>query len=737
MNILLRRIVLIGLCIVPFIPLIIAEGISAQNFNFFSLFNLLFPVNLFFPFITGKAFLFRIVIEIIFGAWLILAWRDPAYRPRRTRLFIAVTAFILMIGVADMFGANPHKSFWSNFERMEGYVMLLHLWAYFVMLATTLRSEKLWTRLFTISLGVSLLEVLYGLLQLAGLIDIRQGGVRLDGTFGNATYLAIYAVFHIFLAAILWYRSRINTTTWQWFYLSALVLNTVMLYYTATRGAILGLLAGLFLGGVLIAWRGEGRLRRAALSVVALIVGLVIVFMMMRATPLVQNSPILRRFADISVSERTTSSRFMVWNMAWQGFKERPVLGWGQENFNIVFNKYYDPKMYMQEQWFDRAHNVFFDWLIAGGSIGLALYISLFVFALLYIWKSHFSVVEKSLLTAMFAAYFVHIIFVFDNLGSQLLFFSMLAYLQHQAETLLPAREKTSVSKEGMAIVVPLVIIAVLVSLYTVNFKHIAASRNLVKTLYPLPVAQKLALYQDIVKSGTFALPEVREQMVQQALGAAGDTTASEEVRNQFVTFAAEQMAEQLKETPEDARYHFFYGSFLLNLNHPDEALVNFQNALKLSPNKQAIRFYVGQVYIVQGKYKEALSTFKETFELEPNYTEARKYYAGALIYNGQDEAAAEILKPVYGAEVPAEPIFISAYTATKQYDKLIKLWQSKIKAEPKNKDHHLSLAAAYYFSGNPARAITEVENAVVIDPAFRSQANFLIQEIRAGRIKR
>ena len=51
----------IGLLVVPFIPLYIAAG-------------------LFFPFITGKAFLFRFIIEFVFVLWLVLAVRSEERR---------------------------------------------------------------------------------------------------------------------------------------------------------------------------------------------------------------------------------------------------------------------------------------------------------------------------------------------------------------------------------------------------------------------------------------------------------------------------------------------------------------------------------------------------------------------------------------------------------------------------------------------------------------------------------
>ena len=37
--------------------------------------------SFFFPFITGKAFYFRILVEIAVAAWILLACLDRAYRP--------------------------------------------------------------------------------------------------------------------------------------------------------------------------------------------------------------------------------------------------------------------------------------------------------------------------------------------------------------------------------------------------------------------------------------------------------------------------------------------------------------------------------------------------------------------------------------------------------------------------------------------------------------------------------
>ncbi|MDO8634128.1 MAG: O-antigen ligase family protein, partial [archaeon] len=344
-NKVLRYSILTGIFLLPFVCLIV--------FN-----------NLFFPFITGKNFAFRIIVEIITGLWIILALRDKSVLPKSSRLLQVFAIFIGVIFISDLLSPNVYKSFWSNYERMEGWVTLAHLFALFVVLSSVM-TKKLWEWLFRVSVGVSLIVFVYGSFQLSGKFAIHQGGVRLDATFGNATYLAVYMLFHIFLNLLLFVSSK-RGSLWRWFYGVAILAEVFILYHTATRGATLGLIGGLFLTAllVLIFHRENENAKKGAIGLVIGLVVLVGLFFVFKNNDFVKNSPILGRFSDLSVTDKTAQSRFMIWNMAFQGFKERPIFGWGQESFNYVFNKYYDPKMYSQEQWFDRTHNVFFDWLI-------------------------------------------------------------------------------------------------------------------------------------------------------------------------------------------------------------------------------------------------------------------------------------------------------------------------------------------------------------------------------------
>ena len=80
----------------------------------------------FFPFITGKNFWFRILIDGTLIAWLLLALYDSKYRPKFSWIMGSFAALLGVMLVANAQGLHPTSSFWSNFERMDGYVSLVH-----------------------------------------------------------------------------------------------------------------------------------------------------------------------------------------------------------------------------------------------------------------------------------------------------------------------------------------------------------------------------------------------------------------------------------------------------------------------------------------------------------------------------------------------------------------------------------------------------------------------------------
>ncbi|MBI3020333.1 MAG: O-antigen ligase family protein, partial [Parcubacteria group bacterium] len=639
LNTILRYALIIGIFIIPFIPFIVAK-------------------SMFFPFIVGKNFTFRIIVELMLGGWLFLAWRDSRYRPRFSWILAAYALFIGITIIADLFGENLFRSFWSNFERMDGLVNYLHFFAYFLIIGAVLNTEKLWTRFFQTTLGASVLMAFYAFAQLAGKIVINQGGARIDATLGNASYLGLYALFHVFLAAFLFVKER--NVWWRVAYGVVGALNLIVLYNTATRGAILGLIGGSLLAALLMAIfeRGWSVRRKISLGVVFSIIilsGLLVTF---RDTVFVTNNPVLARIASVirieSVLQEMGDSRFRIWEMGWKGFKEHPILGWGQENFNLVFSKYYDPRMYGQEPWFDRAHNVVLDRLIDGGILGFLSYLSI-VFAALYVLlrgalkeKSFFVVAEGGLFAGLLVAYFFQYLFIFDQFVSYFLFFTVLAFLHFHVTEECGADEKREqrVFEQKDYLAAALIFIATLVVLYVVSINGIRANRTLLEAIRPQAegIAKNLDYFKKaLAYNHTVGIMETREQLaviVAQITGA----NISQEEKKELFTLARDEMRRQIASVPNDARYRMFIANTFMSYGFFDEAVQQLEEGIRVSPKKQLLYYSLSQAYTLKGDVEKGLDALRVAFELEPSNIAARKKYAAYAIRIGQDKIAEGLL---------------------------------------------------------------------------------------------
>ncbi len=723
----LRFGILAGVFAIPFIPFIISG-------------------SMFFPYITGKNFTFRIIVEIIFALWIVLALHDAAYRPRFTWLNVALLTFLIVIGIADAFGVNFFQSFWSNFERMEGYITLLHLAAYFLVASTVLATEKMWNALWVVSLGAATLMACIGLAPVVATLGNLAAAPRIDATLGNPIYLAIYNVFHIFIALYLWAKAR-GWQPWHAAYPIIIVLQLLSLFFSLTRGAVVGLFGGLIITATLIALFERKRpiLRKSAMGTLAILVVIIGGFLAIKNTQFAQTAPVLSRFATISLEGGgTIAARYMIWNIAWQGVKERPILGWGQNNFDYVFAKYYTPDMYGQEPWFDRTHNIVFDWLIAGGFLGLITYLAIPLTTLYYLWfyrrrESMMDVTEKSLWTGLLAAYMFHNLFVFDNLVSYVLYMTVLAFIAWRVAQQLPSSDKVAktVSETTTQFVsLPVGLIAAVVLVWSLNIPSIQASQNLIRALSQQPEGptKNLEYFKLALANKTIGRQEVREQLLQVANQTVGLQGLSDTVKMQFFTLAKDEMDAELTRNPDSARLQLFMASFLVRFGQNDLAMQRLEKARELAPKKQMVLFQMGELYLRTGKTAEALALFKQAYDLDPRYDEALKFYALAALYAGQSNLSDSLLIGRYGTTTIDDPRFLSAYSQAKRYDVVIPILQALIGKDPTNPQYHVQLSAAYFEAGQRAKAIAVLQDLERTQPQYKSQLDAFINDIRAGR---
>jgi len=637
--------------------------------------------SLYFPYITGRNFGFRILVEVALALWIGLMVLDKSYRPRRSLLLWVLIIFTAIVGLADLFGVNPYHSFWSSYERMEGYLMIVHLLAYFLILTSVFRTKKDWFILGNIFVIAGVLVGGYGVLQILGIKEAIQGGdVRIDGTIGNPTYLAVYLLLVLALTAILFFNAR---KRWlKYCYGAVILFSFLIIYFTASRGVALALLIGmpLFLVLYLIFFRGvngaERVYKKIALAILAALILLPIGFWLVKDARFIEESNVLSRFASISFDETTIRSRFTIWNMSWQGVKDRPLLGWGQENYIHVFSKYFNPRLYDQEPWFDRAHNIVFDWLVNAGLLGFIAYLSIFVafyLSLKEILKRNVILKKEGLILLVLPiAYFIQNIFVFDNFNTYVLFFAILGYVsflgREQDDVALgekrqSAPESRRVSTSLIAGGLALVVIGLII--YAVNVKPWRQAGGIIRSLQATthttdPINTTIESFKETLGLNTFGNTETIEQLLR-----VGDLLVGQdfpaEIKLSFINFAASRAEDYLKKFPNSIRVQLMLGTFYQNASAVEGNFLfkgrdHLQSALELSPKKQQIYLVLAENYLRSQEIPKAFELLDQAIALEPNNPEPYTVKALMGVLIGRDDLVAASINELDQLRLGASP---------------------------------------------------------------------------------
>ncbi|MCD5384452.1 MAG: O-antigen ligase family protein [Candidatus Pacebacteria bacterium] len=588
----------------------------------------------FFPYIVGKNMLFRLLTEVSFFAWVALVLFGSLPKLKVTSIHIAIGVFITTVAVADFTGVAPFKSFWSNFERMDGLITLLHGFAFFIVASSVLNSRKLWSRFWLLSLSISFIV---GVLAVA---ELASGVSRISGTTGNPIYLAVYALFHIFIALIYAYKS--NNYLLKWMYSIFAVFNIIVLWLSGTRGALIGLLIGGVMSLIYIIFCSRGIEHKTTRIISGLVVSvifvLIIIFPFVKDNALVQNNSMLSRLSNITLSsngEQSTSSarRVIIWDMAISGVKERPLLGWGQENFNYVFNKYYNPKMYNAEQWYDRTHNIMLDWLIAAGVLGLLAYLSLYAVISYEVVKAKsFNIVESALLIGLLFAYFVHNLFVFDHLVSYILFFSLAAWVNFVSSIkgdIQKSVESPAVSNFSRSLILVTLTVTVIIFVYLINYPAYMQNRLIIKALIltsnPATLDDSIDSFMEASNYNAIGTQEAREQFLLTAARLAQFKHVDTKVKEKFLIHAIKEMQKQQDRYPLDARFPHLIASSLSTHGLHEAAVPYLERALELSPTKVNFLMALGSNAVMRGENTTALDFYKRALKLESSNSKAER----------------------------------------------------------------------------------------------------------------
>jgi hypothetical protein len=257
----------------------------------------------------------------------------------------------------------------------------------------------------------------------------------------------------------------------------------------------------------------------------------------------------------------------------------------------------------------------------------------------------------------MLAGYFVHNIFVFDNLTSYILFFALLAYITVRTREELPTRGHPLFDADQMnLLVVPVIGIALLVTQYYINYRPLLVNRLVIKAMSineyakTMPFADAIKVQQnaftDAIAMHTLGSIEAREQFLQMVVRMGqvkipdtlpqGEKQATTQALNDLIVAARKDVAASFPANKEDVRMLSIYGMFFNGTGDSVSAEEVLKIAHDLAPKKQLISFDLVRAYLIEKKYPEAYALSRETYDLSTTCPDVLKWYMVSAGYAGQ-----------------------------------------------------------------------------------------------------
>lgn len=330
--------------------------------QFIFLFFLFFLPLIFCPFLFNayeltKVIFFRVVVELMVGLfWVgILAGLVASFnRQKRNLIGFSVLLYGAWLFLTSWGGEYWWRSFLGNYFRQQGFFTFLHfIFFFFLVILISGKIKK--KHLAAAISGGAFAASLYALYQSIDFLKIGDYFPDVAGSFGHPNFLGGFLVITLPFSFYLVRKQKIFA-----FFLLA---QALAIFFSGSRMAI-------FLFLALICFYLSWFLRKKWLF------PLLIAILVFGALPFAQETS---RFEN----------RGKIWQKGAEAFRQRPVFGWGLENFEDAFRSVLIPEkdIVLRDLRVDKAHNEFLEILVASGIVGLGLYLFILVSSFKVLWK--------------------------------------------------------------------------------------------------------------------------------------------------------------------------------------------------------------------------------------------------------------------------------------------------------------------------------------------------------------
>lgn len=582
----------------------------------------------------------------------------------RNPLAIAVAAYMGSAILSTALSLNPYRSFFGDGVWGEGLYTLL---ACFVLFFATFFffTHQDWKKYVRVVLGVGIIVIIVFLFQYSRYgraFVFASGSAEQPGSFmGNPALLASFLTV-LFGYVVVGYQE--SSRFWKYSAICVGISSMLALALLEVRGAMVGIAAAiLFLVIVYVlsmvrVWRQEKRVPSGIVAMAVIVPMLFIILGVVvwgtRTHLFWQSVPVVRRLTGFSWQSASVQTRLLSWGVSFEAVKERPIFGWGLEQYRVAYNKHYDPAYAVYaEDWFDRAHNKILDVLVMQGIAGIVSYTAIFI-AFFYVCSNIQERGGTGLgLSAAVIAYGVQNIFSFDHIDSYVLLFPLLSFCASRYNCANPRNERMFHIPEPARFFVSsaavIFVIGSFYALYAWNGIPLAQAGSYRRAIISQHTGEELIVYADnFLRPYNFFQKEVRTQFLESAMATRGEHDVA---LKPLIMKAIGELEEIVRREPDDPRLllriaeaYNQMGQGGLKLSH--KSIGYIEQARMLSPRRQAILglkvFTLGSL----GDHHEAIQLAREALALEPKSAKSHYYLGMALTLSLRDAREAGAKDP-------------------------------------------------------------------------------------------
>ena len=466
------------------------------------------------------------------------------------------------------------------------------------------------------SVLLGFLTIIHGILLKFGYTNISYDG-RPTATIGQPNLLGGILASAVPIVYGL-YKHKKFKSVW---YLSSLLILLLGTIFTGSRGALVAIMFFAYLESFSYIKKQKTRILLIALPFV-LFAGIFL-------TPPINTEKInlpynVERFLSFKDRNGLYDKRFDLWEVGYRAFKSRPLLGYGNANFQNVYPMYLDPINDKKEVLFlevESSHNQIVDILVETGLVGFIAISAFFVYLIFFIDSKEF-----------YLSKYIKFAILITFIKGMFEFYSVInyVYLAFFIGSLLAFSKGTIKKALILKAFIILLLFPLLISALMTN--QIAYSEKFEKqSMLEGDFKKSILLQEEAIKYNPFK-ESLYNKYIALLYWGVDLEKMKEKIDLRYIAF-------------DDFKTNFYLGMYYVKKGD-DKSIEFLEKAASLNKRDPLTYHYLGVLYYARQKYDDSYANFEKTVKLDAkNFSDDYVYMADIQAKSGDFEKARELIK--------------------------------------------------------------------------------------------